>query len=43
MIGGTTAAERNVISGNSDGIDIDDQMSTDTLDQVLGNYIGTDL
>jgi uncharacterized repeat protein (TIGR01451 family) len=39
-IGGTTPAERNVISGNFIGIEIEDG-STNT--QVLGNLIGTDV
>lgn len=41
VIGGATAAERNVISGNSDfGLVILNSPSTDN--QVIGNYIGTD-
>ena len=41
-IGGTTAAERNVISGNgSDGIEIRD--GTTTGNAVMGNFIGTDV
>ncbi len=40
IIGGTTGAARNVLSGNgSDGIEI--QGSTATGNQVLGNFIGT--
>ncbi|HWE36555.1 MAG TPA: hypothetical protein VG406_08315, partial [Isosphaeraceae bacterium] len=43
-IGGTTAADRNIISGNSqDGVDI---QGTGTLIQgnvVAGNYVGTDI
>jgi hypothetical protein len=38
-IGGTTAAERNVISGNEDGIEIRNAVSTPNI--VAGNYIGT--
>jgi CSLREA domain-containing protein len=37
-IGGTSPAARNVISGNRDGIVVDDDCSDI---QVLGNYIGT--
>ncbi|MBI2927940.1 MAG: right-handed parallel beta-helix repeat-containing protein [Verrucomicrobia bacterium] len=41
VIGGTTVAERNVISGNANsGVDIRD--SAATRNQVLGNFIGTD-
>ncbi len=41
-VGGTTAAARNVISGNAKfGIDIEEATSTGNL--VEGNYIGTDL
>ena len=40
-IGGTTAAERNIISGNNDeGIAIADTTATGNL--IEGNYIGTD-
>lgn len=39
-IGGTTAGERNVISGNTNGIVI--SLSEVTGNRVLGNYIGTD-
>jgi len=39
-VGGTTAAARNVISGNPDGVTIFD--TTATANVVLGNYIGTD-
>ena len=38
-IGGTTAAARNVISGNSGGV----QMNGDVDDVVEGNYIGTNI
>ncbi|MEM9893128.1 MAG: right-handed parallel beta-helix repeat-containing protein [Actinomycetota bacterium] len=38
-IGGTTAAERNVISGNEDGVRLDGN-STDAV--IVGNHIGTD-
>jgi hypothetical protein len=37
-IGGTTASERNVISGNTNGIHVDDSASTGTI--IRGNYIG---
>ena len=41
MIGGTTAGERNVISGNaSHGVMLSG--SSATLNRVIGNYIGTD-
>ncbi len=41
-IGGTTAADRNIISGNTaDGIEIDGAGATGNM--VLGNYIGTDV
>ena len=39
-VGGTTAAARNVVSGNLDGIEID---VTSTGNLVEGNYIGTDV
>ncbi len=40
IIGGTTAASRNVISGNlMDGITIDNSLNN----VVMGNYIGTDM
>ena len=39
VIGGTTAAERNVISGNSSGIFI----FNSSFNQVIGNFIGTDV
>ena len=38
-IGGTTAADRNVISGNDDGVTLD---TGATGNVVIGNYIGTD-
>jgi titin len=42
LVGGTTAAARNVISGNNgDGIDINGTPSTGNV--VQGNYIGTDV
>ena len=42
IIGGTTAAERNVISGNnSEGISVDGVTATGNI--VVGNYIGTDV
>jgi len=42
-IGGTTAAARNIISGNgTNGVDLGYQKKV-TLNQVLGNYIGTDV
>ncbi|HEX4796685.1 MAG TPA: PKD domain-containing protein [Humisphaera sp.] len=42
VIGGTTAAARNIISGNaSDGIVIGDKTSTGNV--IAGNYIGTDI
>jgi CSLREA domain-containing protein len=43
IIGGTTAAERNVISGNdfNSGIGISGPAATDNL--IEGNYIGTDV
>ncbi len=39
-IGGLTAADRNVLSGNSDGVFLDGATATGNL--VIGNYIGTD-
>jgi hypothetical protein len=44
-IGGTTAAERNVISGNvGGGVNLASSLSTDVHDNtVRGNYIGTDV
>lgn len=41
IIGGTTAGTRNLISGNIEGIRIEG--SSATVNQVLGNYIGTDV
>ena len=40
IIGGTTAADRNVISGGANGVYIDGAAATNN--QVMGNYIGTD-
>lgn len=41
VIGGSAAADRNVISGNNlDGIDIEDAAADNTV--IRGNYIGTD-
>lgn len=44
-IGGTTAAARNVISGNSvDGVQISESSSSTTTEtKVLGNFIGTNV
>ena len=43
IVGGTGALQRNVLSGNSvDGIEIVHHVKT-TGNQVVGNYIGTDL
>lgn len=39
-IGGTTAADRNVISGNYRGVVVSGSMATNN--RVFGNYIGTD-
>ncbi len=39
-IGGVTAAERNVISGNTDGVFITGVGTSNN--QIIGNYIGTD-
>ncbi len=41
LIGGTVAAARNVISGNTNGIDILSPMDVGNV--VQGNYIGTDV
>ncbi len=41
-IGGTTAAARNVISGNGAGVDLGDFTPAMTGNRVEGNYIGTD-
>jgi parallel beta-helix repeat protein len=41
-IGGTTVSARNVISGNSNGIDLSTSGS-DLLTVIQGNYIGTDI
>lgn len=42
IIGGDTSAERNLISGNGDdGILVTD--STTSSNQIIGNYIGTDI
>jgi titin len=40
-IGGSIAAARNVISGNTNGVGI--LLVTDTLNTICGNYIGTDV
>ena len=40
LIGGTTAAERNIISGNSEGVIF---ISGAANNQVKGNFIGTDI
>jgi CSLREA domain-containing protein len=40
LIGGTTAAARNLISGNLEGVTIADPIATGN--RVQGNYIGTD-
>ncbi len=41
MIGGSTAADRNVISGNfDDGVDIEDTVATSSNNIIMGNYIG---
>ncbi len=42
-IGGTTPGARNVISGNSTGIEIDDYDGAVQGNVVQGNYIGTDV
>jgi len=43
LVGGTTAAARNIISGNNtNGVDVGFRNSV-TLNQILGNYIGTDV
>ena len=39
VIGGTTAAKRNVISGNGDGVHL---RGAATRNQIIGNYVGTD-
>jgi len=41
IIGGTSAAERNVIAGNQNGIIIDGTTAA-TGNQIIGNYVGTD-
>jgi len=42
VVGGTTAADRNVISGNqTDGVEIQQVSGTATGNTVEGNYIGT--
>ncbi len=43
IIGGTDAASRNVISGNSDGIKINSGVNPASGNQIIGNYIGTDI
>ncbi len=40
LIGGTTAAERNLIGGNASGITVAGTSATGNI--VIGNYIGTD-
>ena len=40
-VGGTTAAARNLISGNPEGVTIVDPTATENV--VAGNYIGTDV
>ncbi|MBS1811295.1 MAG: hypothetical protein JST84_24235 [Acidobacteria bacterium] len=41
IIGGTTASERNIISGNSTGVYLSNGNTTGC--KVMGNYIGTDV
>jgi ELWxxDGT repeat protein len=41
IVGGTTAAARNVISGNLTGVTIDGTVTAAT--QIVGNYIGTNV
>ncbi|APW36294.1 hypothetical protein RD110_02935 [Rhodoferax koreense] len=41
VIGGTTGADRNLLSGNANGVLIDG--ASGTGNQVIGNYIGTNL
>jgi hypothetical protein len=42
-VGGTTAGDRNLISGNGgSGVQIDGTATNATNNQILGNYIGTD-
>ena len=40
LVGGTTPGERNLISGNWDGVNISGSGTTNNI--VIGNYIGTD-
>src|SRR5262249_46763935 len=41
-VGGTTSGARNIISGNTTGVDIDDFGIDTTGNVVQGNYLGTD-
>ena len=41
LVGGTTAADRNIISGNAEGVAILGTGATDN--RVQGNYLGTDI
>ncbi|MHB8646480.1 MAG: beta strand repeat-containing protein [Thermomicrobiales bacterium] len=42
IVGGTTAAERNVISGNHiNGVTVDGSQGTSVSNVILGNFIGT--
>jgi parallel beta-helix repeat protein len=41
QVGGSTAAERNVISANGNGVEIDGDGVADNSNVVTGNYIGT--
>ena len=41
IIGGTTPEERNIISGNPDGVVVSDYGSSQN--SIIGNYIGTDV
>jgi CSLREA domain-containing protein len=42
LVGGTTPADRNVISGNRDGVFVASGADNATGNTIMGNYIGTD-
>lgn len=42
VIGGTDPLDRNIISGNADGVYADTTSSATTPNRILGNFIGTD-
>ncbi|MFO1062831.1 MAG: hypothetical protein U0892_03010 [Pirellulales bacterium] len=45
IVGGSTAAERNIISGNTVGVRMErpNNLAVDENNRIIGNYIGTDV